>query len=187
MLFVAGGYQGWSPDKAPSLGSIKNDEDFHGFVDFGTSGSEFKFTSQPDWNGNNYGGTATTISTSGDNLSVAAGGYYLVRANTKNSTWSNYLVTGVGIVGGFSGWGGNPDVALTYDSGAKVWKTTFTLASDSELKFRFNSSWDVNLGDSGGDGVLEFGGDNLAMKAGTYDVVLNLSNGGYYTYSFTKK
>ncbi|MEY3820254.1 MAG: hypothetical protein RL337_435, partial [Bacteroidota bacterium] len=43
------------------------------------------------------------------------------------------------------------------------------------------------LGDSGGDGVLEFNGDNLAMKAGTYDVVLNLSNGGYYTYSFTKK
>ena len=78
-------------------------------------------------------------------------------------------------------------MALTYDSGAKVWKTTFTLGADSELKFRFNSSWDVNLGDSGGDGVLEFNGDNLAMKAGTYDVVLNLSNGGYYTYSFTKK
>ena len=187
MLFVAGGYQGWSPDKAPSLGSIKNDQDFHGFVDFGTSGSEFKFTSQPDWNGTNYGGTSSAISTSGGNLSVAAGGYYLVRANTKNSTWSNYLVTGVGIVGGFTGWGGSPDVALTYDSGNKVWKTTFTLAADSELKFRFNSSWDVNLGDDGGDGTLEFNGGNLAMKAGTYDVVLNLSNGGYYTYSFTKK
>jgi hypothetical protein len=187
MLFVAGGYQGWAPDKASSLGSIKNDEDFHGFIDFGSAGSEFKFTSQPDWNGNNFGGTATTISTSGGNLSVATGGYYLLRANTKNSTWSKYLVTGVGIVGAFTNWGGNPDVALTYDSGAKVWKTTFTLGSDSELKFRFNSSWDVNLGDDGGDGLLEFNGANLAMKAGTYDVVLNLSNGGYYTYSFTKK
>jgi hypothetical protein len=186
MLFVAGDYQGWAPDKASSLGSIKNDEDFHGFIDFGTSGALFKFTSQPDWNGNNYGGTATTISTSGANLSVSSG-YYLVRANTKNATWSNYRVTSVGIVGQFTGWSANPDVALTYDSGNKVWKTTFTLGSDTELKFRFNSAWDVDLGDTGADGILEFGGGNIAIKAGTYDVVLNLSNGGYYTYSFTKK
>ena len=61
------------------------------------------------------------------------------------------------------------------------------LSAESELKFRANSDWGINLGDEGGDGVLEAGGANVKLAAGTYSVVLNLSNAGYYTYSFTKQ
>ena len=90
-----------------------------------------------------------------------------------------------GVVGAFSGWGGNPDTQLTYDNGK--WTGTLVLGAESELKFRANSDWGINMGDDGGDGVLEAGGANLKFGAGTYKVVLNLSNPGYYTYSFTKQ
>jgi hypothetical protein len=61
------------------------------------------------------------------------------------------------------------------------------LTAAGPLKFRANSSWDINLGDPDGDGVLEFGADNINLGVGTYKVELYLSNAGYYTYSFIKQ
>ena len=105
----------------------------------------------------------------------------------RSTVTNAYSITATtwGVVGAFSGWGGNPDTQLTYSNGK--WTGTLVLAADSELKFRANSDWGINLGDDGADGVLEGGGANLKLTAGTYSVVLNLSNPGYYTYSFKKQ
>jgi hypothetical protein len=183
-LFVPGGYQGWDPTSAASLGSPKADGDYSGFINF-NAGSDFKLTSQRDWNGTNYGdGGAGALSTSGGNMNVATGGVYYIKANTVNNTWSATKTTW-GVVGAFTNWGGSPDIALTYSGGK--YTGSFTLASGSDVKFRANSDWGINLGDTGSDGVLEFGGDNITLAAGTYNVTLNVGNGGYYTYSFVKQ
>lgn len=184
LLYVPGGYQGWDPSSAPTLASPKADGNYTGFINF-SSASEFKLTSKADWSGTNYGdGGAGALSTSGGNLSVASSGIYYVQANTTNNTWSAVATTW-GVVGGFTNWGGSPDIALTNNGG--IYTGTFTLASGSDVKFRANSDWSINLGDSGPDGVLDFGGDNITLTAGTYNVTLNLTNAGYYTYSFVKQ
>ncbi len=186
LLYTPGGYQGWDPASAPTLGSPKADGDYSGFVNFNAA-SEFKLTSQADWSGTNYGtGGAGVLSTSGGNMSVASAGVYYIQANTKNNTWSATKTTW-GVVGAFTGWGGSPDVALTYNSGSGKYTGSFVLASGSDLKFRANSDWGMNLGDTGADGVLDFGGDNITLVAGTYNVTLDLSHSGYYTYSFIKQ
>lgn len=183
-LYVPGGYQNWTPSNAPSLASPGKDGNYSGYVYFNAA-SEFKLTNQPDWAGTAYGaGAAGKISTTGGNLSVASEGQYLINANTVTNDYSATKTTW-GVVGAFSGWGGNPDTQLTFSNGK--WTGTLVLTSESELKFRANSDWGINLGDDGGDGVLEGGGANLKFGAGTYNVVLNLSNPGYYTYSFTKQ
>jgi hypothetical protein len=183
-LYVQGGYQNWTPASAPMLASPAKDGNYSGYVYF-SAASEFKLTNQPDWAGTAYGaGAAGKISTSGGNLSVPTAGYYLINANTVTNDYSATKTTW-GVVGAFSGWGGNPDTQLTYSNGK--WTGTLVLSAESELKFRANSDWGINLGDDGGDGVLEGGGANLKYAAGTYNVVLNLSNAGYYTYSFTKQ
>ncbi len=183
-LYVPGGYQNWTPASAPTLASPSKDGNYSGYVYFNAA-SEFKLTNQPDWAGTAYGsGGAGKISSTGGNLSVSAAGYYLINANTVTNEYS-ITATTWGVVGAFSGWGGNPDTQLTYSNGK--WTGTLVLAADSELKFRANSDWGINLGDDGADGVLEGGGANLKLTAGTYSVVLNLSNPGYYTYSFKKQ
>jgi len=183
-LYVPGSYQSWDPATAPSLGSPKADGDFSGFINF-TSAATFKLTSQRNWSGTNYGnGGAGLISATGGDLSIPSAGVYLIRANTVNNTFSAVRTTW-GVVGAFTNWGGLPDIALTYSNGK--YTGTFTLASASDVKFRANSDWGINLGDTGSDGVLEFGGDNVALTAGTYNVTLNVSNAGYYTYSFIKQ
>ena len=183
-LYVPGEYQSWTPSSAPTLASPAKDGSYSGFVYFNAA-SKFKLTNQPDWAGTAYGaGAAGKISSTGGDLSVASAGYYMISANTVNNDYSAIKTTW-GIVGAFSSWGGNSDTQLAYADGK--WTGTLVLAAESELKFRANSGWDINMGDDGGDGVLEAGGANLKFGAGTYKVVLNLSNAGYYTYSFTKQ
>ena len=183
-LYVPGGYQNWTPASAPTLASPAKDGNYSGYVYFNAA-SEFKLTNQPDWAGTAYGsGGAGLISSTGGNLSVPTAGYYLINANTVTNAYSATKTTW-GVVGAFSGWGGSPDTQLTYSNGK--WTGTLVLAADSELKFRANSDWGINLGDDGADGVLEGGGANIKLTTGTYSVVLNLSNAGYYTYSFTKQ
>ncbi len=94
-LWVPGAYQGWAPSEAPTI--VDSDEDgvFTGLVTITGADLNFKFTSQADWAGTNYGAGATdgTLSTDGGagNLSVPAEGTYLLTADLNNLTWSYVL------------------------------------------------------------------------------------------------
>jgi len=55
-----------------------------------------------------------------------------------------------------------------------------------EIKFRANDDWALDYGDTGFDGTLEEGGDNIPIdEAGNYTIVLNLETPGY-AYSIVK-
>jgi len=181
LLYVPGDYQGWNPGTAPSLASPNSDGSFEGYVNIPSGGSyEFKLTSQADWNGTNYGdGGGGTLSTSGGNLTVPGGGYYKINANTGGNTWSATATTW-SLIGDFSGWGADADMA--YDAGSQTWTGTITAASDGGFKFRANHDWGLNYGDDGNDGTLNEGGANLPITAGTHTITLDLHNPGYYYY-----
>ena len=83
-----------------------------------------------------------------------------------------------GLVGSATpnGWDG-PDVEM-YQTGPQEFSIYVELGS-GELKFRFNEDWGNNFGDNGEDGTLEAGGSNIAITAGTYFIVMDLSSGTY--------
>ena len=83
-----------------------------------------------------------------------------------------------GLVGSATpnGWNG-PDIEM-YQTGPQEFSIYVELGS-GELKFRFNEDWGNNFGDNGGDGTLEAGGSNIAITAGTYFIVMDLSSGTY--------
>ena len=97
MLWVPGAYQGWAPDAAPSISDPENDGVFTGMVEFpaGTTDFAFKFTSQPNWDGTNYGAGANAgeLSTDGGagNLTVPEVGTYLFTVDINNLTWTYEL------------------------------------------------------------------------------------------------
>lgn len=195
MIFVPGNYQGWNPAVAPSLGAFNanNAKLYEGFVNIDNAAPEFKFTSVAAWSGTNYGsGGAGILSTDGGagNLTLPAGGYYLVKADLNALTWSATKTTWAAI-GSATPNGWNSDTPLTYNATTGVWSARVTLAV-GELKFRANNDWTINFGDGNNgatpkvapDGVLDYGGDNLQVTtAGTYTVTLDLSKPGNYTYS----
>jgi hypothetical protein len=181
LFYVPGDYQGWKPESAPAMGSPADDGKYETYINFPAGGSyKFKFTSQPDWNGTNYGdGGAGTLSTTGGDLSVPTAGYYKVNANITDKTWSATKTTW-GMIGEFNGWSG--DAAMTYDVDANAWVGTIVAPANGVFKFRANGGWTLNYGDNGADGSLEEGGSDIPVTAGTHEVKLYLNNAGFYTY-----
>ena len=189
-LFVPGSYQGWSPDKAKKIVSVKDNKSYEGYINFPDASTEFKMTDAPNWNNGIFGdeassGTSGKIASPGNNFKVAGAGYYLLKADLNEKVWSAQK-TVWGVIGDATADGWNSDQNMTYDAATESWKATLVMKAGA-FKFRANDAWDINLGDTKADNILDYNGDNIGIKAGTYDIELILSIGGNYTYKLTKK
>ena len=199
-LYVPGGYQGWDPGAAPTLGPIDGKPGlYEGYVNIAGSGIQyFKYTNAPDWNHTNYGdGGNGTFSTDGNaaGLSVANGGFYELTANLNNNTWTATATTW-GIIGDATPGGWNNDTQMSYDAVNKVWKVTAHMIQNGSFKFRANNAWAIDFGiDNSGKLVYADnpflgytpGLNNLSVPSdGDYTIILDLHVPGKYAYQLNK-
>ena len=196
-IYVPGNYQvysgygsAWTPQDAPPL-AMTGVNVFDGYVyinDTKDSDIEFKFTKDQNWNlAWGAGSSPGTISSTGGNITLPtdSSGYYKIHVNTDALTYSIEKTTW-SIIGDATAGGWSTDTPMTYDKTKKVWTVTTNLTAGG-LKFRANDSWDLNYGDTGADGTLDAGGDNINVpSAGNYTVTLDFSNPPLYTYSLKK-
>jgi len=196
-LYVPGDHQGWDPATAPRVWSPDDDGVYSGFVYYPEGGTyEFKFTSDPNWDGTNYGAGATdgTLDTDpgAGNLLVPDFGGYILTCDINELTWTyeaqSWGVIGSGILDGT--W--SEDVDLEYDAANKVMMITIDViappdGSELRFKFRANNAWTINLGQGDGENELSFGGPDIPMPEGpgNYTFILDLGN-PIYTYEFIK-
>jgi hypothetical protein len=186
LLYVPGDYQGWDPSTAPSMASVNADGSYDGYVSI-TNTNGFKLTNAPDWNHTNYGDPAGNGESGvlnaggGNNLNVAAAGYYHLVASTTGLTWSATAMTW-GLIGDFNGW--STDVPMTYNSTSGVWTGVITAAADGGFKVRANGAWDLSYGTGGqANSLTSDNGSNIPITAGTHTITMDLHIPGYYTYS----
>ena len=89
-LYIAGNHNGWKQDMY--IYSANRDSKYEGYAYLD---GEFKFSSQPDWDGTNYGdsGTAGELTTDkdADNLTLPTGLYFLT-ADIQALTWTSKAV-----------------------------------------------------------------------------------------------
>ncbi len=176
LLHIIGAYQGWSHDAAHS--TIKGDNGvLTGYFYVPNAESkEFKFCTDLNWNGINYGMADGVISTDGGagNITLEPGLWHIkfdYYANTLTTT----AITMVGLIGNgdvFGAWG--TDVEMAYNETTQTWNVTINnVPADNEYKVRFNADWGINLG---GDATnLTQDGANLkTVKSGTVTYVLNI-------------
>lgn len=185
-LYLPGNYQAasgyeadWSPDKAQQIYSVKQNEKYEGYVNMAGADIQFKFTDEPNWD-LNWGDTGAdgTLDVNGDNIAIPEAGYYRIKADINALTYS-VMKTDWGLIGSATPNGWDSDQNMTYDSSTKTWSVTLDLIA-GDIKFRANDDWALNYGDTGFDGVMEEGGDNIPIaEAGNYTVVLNLEVAGY--------
>ena len=197
----ASGYgDDWTPANAvPLSASDFGKTDFEGFVNIAVDGAEFKILPSNDSFDGDYGDTGDSNGSFSGSIEqedeVNSGtpdgtaGYYLVKVDTEALTYS-LEKTAWGVIGNATPTGWDSDSDMTYDASAKTWSVTLDLiaqqAPDNGLKFRANDAWDLNIGDSGADGTMEFSGDNISVpEDGNYTITLDLSNPRAYTYSLT--
>jgi hypothetical protein len=192
----------WNPDENENVAfvpyleaSATGETDYEGFVYLTT---EYKFVS-PDADGNfawgnvDYGDASGSLSYTqqltadgeGNCATPDGEGYYLVNANTTDLTYSaqktDWGIIGFATTGDDSGW--SQDMDLTFDRASRTWSITLDL-SVGEFKFRANDDWGTNFG-LASDGTLEFNSSTNMMvsEAGTYEVILDLSNPRNYQFS----
>ena len=139
---------------------------------------EIKFRQNNQWV-TDLGGSDGALVAGGDNIPVTAGHYTI----TLDFNSNEYNIEGDdiwGIVGsGYNDWGNaGADFALT-EVQQDIWVGDIVTLVAGEIKFRQNNAWDADFGDTGADGTLEAGGDNIAVTAGKYRVRLNLSDNTY--------
>jgi hypothetical protein len=213
-LAVPGNHQGWSDANsfasAPRVASSGfGQTNYEGYM---TLDGGYKFLAPNStgvfaWGNSDWGqGSSSGVLQAGSQTNCnASSGYYRVKANTTNLTYSATLISSWAVTGSATtlGWPSGPDgtdgqdVDLTYNQSTKKWTGTVTLLGSGEFKFRANNAWSINLGpfraDATGD---DYAGENMAYGgmsnfqspgAGTYLVVLDLSNPRAYTYTLTRQ
>jgi hypothetical protein len=171
MLWVPGDYQGWSPADAPNIFSFNSDNIYTGYIYMPEGGTyEFKFTSEPTWDGTNYGsageGLLDTDAEAG-NLSVPGPGGYQVEVDVDGLTWV-YTLENWGVIGEWLEWA--DDIDMLWDAvNQELYVTIENIpaAENQRFKFRANDAWDLNLGaNDPDDGTLVAGGADIAIPDG---------------------
>ena len=190
-VYVPGGYQGasnqgtnWTPGDAPALYSVESDDTYEGYVYMANADNQYKFTPDPTWDNGDWGDTGAdgTLDSGGDNIVASDAGYYKMNVNLNDMT---YTVTNTswGLIGSATADGWNSDQDMTYNPDTQVWTITTDLTAGSDanaIKFRANDAWNIEYGDTGGDGRLNAGGDNIIVEeAGNYTITLDLSEAPY--------
>ena len=166
ILYMAGDANGWKQI------DVLNSEDgvnFKGYMYLNQNG--FKFCTQPNWDGTNYGGAF--FGQESDNIMMTQeAGFYQVDVDLSAKTYTLTPFT-IGIIGNATpkGWAGDTD--MTYNPEERCWELKNVELTDGEMKFRHTNDWNLNWG--GPLDALVHDGDNIAVAAGTYDIKLEVN------------
>jgi len=188
-LYTPGNTNGWNQ----SASQVLTTDDFINYRGYAHLNGEFKFSTQPNWNGVNLGNANEEGMLSNDggagNLNAATDGLYWLTVNYPELTYTMSLIETLGVIGGMNDWGAQ--VNLTPGADFLVWTGDVEMKAGQEFKFRANDNWDINLGEA--EDNLKYNGANLTTDKlsgwagdGTYTVTLDLS-AVPYTMTIVKK
>ena len=175
---VVGTITGWGGDVPMNLAS---DGKWYSIPVSLTDDDEIKIRKNADWT-DNFGGAfaeadaAFAAEAGGANIKPGAGTYQVIYDPDAATLTLSKLFWG--IVGEFSGWGGNPDVFML-PLGAGKW-AAYGQTIAGPWKVRQGSNWDVNRGGTFTEKGTAFdavpGGDNITVPEGdAFDIVYDSS------------
>lgn len=186
VLYMAGDANGWATN---DYLAGEDGVHFTGFMYLNQNG--FKFCTQPEWKGTNYGANFDTAPDAGNITMTEEAGYYKVDVDLSAKTYTLIPITTIGIIGSASPNGWDSDVDMTYvpynaeTKALGYWEAKDITLASGEIKFRANDDWAINWG--GDVNALTQGGGNISVDAGTYDIKLYAWANGYAKCVMTKK
>lgn len=186
VLYMAGDANGWATN---DYLAGEDGVHFTGFMYLNQNG--FKFCTQPEWKGTNYGADFNTAADAANITMTEEAGYYKVDVDLESKSYVLTPITTIGIIGSASPNGWDSDVDMTYvpynaeTKALGYWEAKDITLASGEIKFRANDDWAINWG--GDVNALIQGGGNISVDAGTYDIKLYAWANGYAKCVMTKK
>ncbi len=180
ILYLAGDCNGWNHIDY----LVGNDQDIYtGYMYLNQNG--FKFCTEPNWNGTNYGEGFSTDDAAADIKMTEEAGYYKVEVNLTTKSYTLTPITTIGIIGSATAAGWDADQDMTYNQAERCWEIKDIVLTDGALKFRANDAWGINWG--GATDALVQDGSDISVAAGTYDIKLYAWANGYAKCELIKK
>lgn len=185
ILYMAGDANGWN-----QIDYLSGEDGIHftGFMQLNQNG--FKFCTQQNWDGTNYGGAF--FAQENDNIIMKeTEGYYKVDVDLSAKEYTLTLIKSIGIIGSASPNGWDSDVDMTYVPYNKetkepgYWEAKDITLTSGAIKFRANDDWAINWG--GTADALTQGGADMNVEEGTYDIKLYAWANGYAKCELIKK
>lgn len=186
VLYMAGDANGWATN---DYLAGEDGVHFTGFMYLNQNG--FKFCTQPEWKGTNYGADFNTAADAANITMTEEAGYYKVDVDLESKSYVLTPITTIGIIGSASPNGWDSDVDMTYvpynaeTKALGYWEAKDITLASGEIKFRANDDWAINWG--GDVNALTQSGANISVDAGTYDIKLYAWANGYAKCVMTKK
>lgn len=186
ILYMAGDANGWATN---DYLAGEDGVHFTGFMFLNQNG--FKFCTQPEWKGTNYGANFDTAPNAANITMTEEAGYYKVDVDLESKSYVLTPITTIGIIGSASPNGWDSDVDMTYvpynaeTKALGYWEAKDITLASGEIKFRANDDWAINWG--GDVNALTQGGGNISVDAGTYDIKLYAWANGYAKCELIKK
>lgn len=188
VLYMAGDANGWS-----HIDYLSGEDgvNYTGFMYLNQNG--FKFCSQQNWDGTNYGGAF--FGQESDNIIMdETEGYYKVDVDLSTKKYTLTPITTIGIIGDATenGWSGD-DINMTYvpynkeTKEGRYWEVKDIKLKTGVIKFRANDGWDINWGGELDNLTSKGNPANIAVEEGTYDIKLYPWAEGYAKCEMTKK
>ena len=167
ILYMAGDANGWKHSDV-----LKSEDGVHytGYMYLNQNG--FKFCTQKNWDGTNYGGAF--FGESEDNIMMTQeAGFYQVDVDLSAKTYTLTPFT-IGIIGNATPKGWDGDTNMTYNPEERCWELKDVKLTDGEMKFRHTNDWSLSWGGEL-DNLTTQNGPNIAVAAGTYDIKLEVN------------
>ena len=167
ILYMAGDANGWN-----QIDILNSDDGVHftGYMYLNQNG--FKFCTQPNWDGTNYGGAF--FGQESDNIMMTQeAGFYQVDVDLSAKTYTLTPFT-IGIIGSATPKGWDGDTNMTYNPEERCWELKDVTLTDGEMKFRHTNDWNLSWGGEL-DNLTTQNGPNIAVAAGTYDIKLEVN------------
>ena len=188
VLYMAGDANGWS-----HIDYLSGEDgvNYTGFMYLNQNG--FKFCSQQNWDGTNYGGAF--FGQESDNIIMdETEGYYKVDVDLSTKKYTLTPITTIGIIGDatVNGWSGD-DINMNYvpynkeTKEGRYWEVKDITLKTGVIKFRANDDWKINWGGELDNLTSKGNPANIAVEEGTYDIKLYAWANGYAKCEFTKK
>ena len=165
ILYMAGDANGW---KQIDVLNSNDGVNFTGYMYLNQNG--FKFSTQPNWDGTNYGADFDTAPDAGNIVITEEAGFYQVDVDLSKKTYTLTPFT-IGIIGNATPTGWDGDTNMTYNPEERCWELKDVTLTDGEMKFRHTNDWNLSWGGEL-DNLTTQNGPNIAVAAGTYDIKL---------------
>lgn len=188
VLYMAGDANGWS-----HIDYLSGEDgvNYTGFMYLNQNG--FKFCSQQNWDGTNYGGAF--FGQESDNIIMdETEGYYKVDVDLSTKKYTLTPITTIGIIGDatVNGWSGD-DIDMNYvpynkeTKEGRYWEVKDITLKTGVIKFRANDDWKINWGGELDNLTSKGNPANIAVEEGTYDIKLYPWADGYAKCEMNKK